>query len=658
MISNLWLSWVLGCSGGSALIPPDPEAPSEAVDPDRIFVHGGGPVVERTCEASEEAWVMRAMPLLWGRKPHGAAEVGLWASVAREHGRDVVVRAMALDPEYQEHWLDWFTDALYTARTGDKEYDSCFESPNLSTHDGQLTQFLRTTGPTGGSFGSSFNMADVIVDALVADDVSTIYQVNLFSRMNKPVVGANVSQQELEYNRRVNFGELFYRTYLGRNMVCMGCHNSEFSVTDHPDPKLDRTWQLPGLFEAALLGESAGRDVEEAYAIFRYRDVVNDSIFGGGGRAPWDMSTSCGRFESPGSLPDRDFIDQDDAYFIEAYGPGGSIYDIERDLAEGVDALQGQGLKIATDGSVAGPDAFAYLVASNIADQVWAEATGAYLTVAHHFPRNEAQMTRLKQLADVLAQSGFSLTELLVAVTADPYFNPGLPQSCESLPYGMDPVFDPWTISEEDPHRRRNGVGDAAHRLHARALLRTTHANLMWRPRGSWLGYSGGAEEDFQSAIGVFLRESAPGHNGSDFQGILSWEREYGACDRAPLSGGDAVTQLASRAVSQGATVREVVHAIKDRLTSTGLDPEEEPLIEALLGVPLDQVVRSDPALLRGLRLYCGAVLMSPGYQLVTDVAVGEIPSLALGRRDDCQRIASLVTASGTPITCDGTRLR
>lgn len=656
MVSSVLLLSVLGCSGDATVVPGG--TPPEERVPDKVFVHGGGEILDRVCEASEEAWVMRTMPLLWGRKPHGAAEVSLWTQVASEHGREAVVRAMARDPEYRAHWRDWFTDAVYTARTGDKEYEDCFERPNLSGHDGQLTEFLRTTGPTGGSFGQRFNMADVITDALVADDVSTVYQVNLFSRMNRPVVGANVSAEELEYNRRVNFGELFYRTYLGRNMVCMSCHNSEFSVTDHPDPKRDHTWQLPGYFERALLADSGGRDVDEAYAMFRYRDVVNDSFFGNGGQAPWDMSTSCGRFETPASLPGRDFLDQDDAYFIRAYGPRGSVYDVERDLAAGVDALAGQGLTIAADGVVAGPDAFAYLVASNLADQVWAEATGSGLTVAHHFPRNEGQMRRLKQFADVLAESRFSLVELLVAVTADPYFNPGLPQSCESEIYGMDPIFDPWTISEDDPHRRRNGAGDVAHRLHARSLLRTTHDNLMWQPRGAWLGYSGGAEEDFQSAIGVFLRESAPGHNGSDFQGILSWEQEYGTCTRQALPGGDFIDQLASRAVAQGATVGEAVHAIKDRLTSTALDPEEEPLIEALLGVSLDQVVQSDPALMRGLRLYCGTVLLSPGYQLVTDVAVGPIPALALGRQADCERVASLVTASGVDVTCDGTTLR
>ncbi len=55
-------------------------------------------------------------------------------------------------------------------------------------------------------------MADVIADAFVADDVSVVYQAHLFARMRRPVQGANVSAEELEYNRRVRFGEVFNTT--------------------------------------------------------------------------------------------------------------------------------------------------------------------------------------------------------------------------------------------------------------------------------------------------------------------------------------------------------------------------------------------------------------------------------------------------------------
>ena len=290
------------------------------------------------CDAGDDAWVMRAMPLIWGRKPHGAGEVRLWSQMAAEHGREAVVRAMALDPEYLDHWRDWFTDALYVARTGDKQYGECFRNPRLDNHFGALAQHLALNGPEV-SYYQQFNMADVILEGLLADNVSVIYQANLFARMNRPVQGANVSLEELEYNRRINFGEVFFNTYLGRNLDCMGCHNSEISATDHPDPAFDRTWQLPGHFEKALLGVSQGITPSEAYSVFRFIDVVRQ--FGPGFR-PWNMARACGAFSPRKSIPNDDFIDQNQTIFIDSLGAVGSVYDVERYFAQGVQELGNQ----------------------------------------------------------------------------------------------------------------------------------------------------------------------------------------------------------------------------------------------------------------------------------------------------------------------------
>ncbi len=128
----LTLLWA--CSGGGSLevppgrtepVEPAPTAPGPA--PQGQAYHrtdqGASPL---TCDAGDVAWVQRVMPLLWGRRPHGAAEVDLWVQVAAQQGREAVVRAMARDPEYRDAWLDCFADAMYVARTGDKEYARCF----------------------------------------------------------------------------------------------------------------------------------------------------------------------------------------------------------------------------------------------------------------------------------------------------------------------------------------------------------------------------------------------------------------------------------------------------------------------------------------------------------------------------------------------------
>jgi hypothetical protein len=644
-----------GCNRDDPKDEPSPEEPPVdpfAGAPDYV---PGGTILPRECDAGDAAWVARAMPLVWGRKPHGAAEVGYWAQMAEEHGREATLNAMTLDLEYYYNWFDWVTDALYVARTGDKEYSDCFEQMLLPSHDGSLTEFLRTQGPTEAEYPDRFNMADVIVDALVADDLSVVYRTYLFARMNRPTEGANVSAEELEYNRRVNFGELFYRTYLGRNLGCLVCHNSEFSTTDSDDPQFDLTWQIPGNFERALLGAPTGRSADEAYAMFRY-DGVTVGRFDSGFQ-PWNMTSACGEFEAPENLPGRDMLEQDDAYFIQQYGPSGSVYDLERHLAAGVEQLQ-DGLQVGDDGTVGGQEAFAYLLATTVASQVWATATGYDLVVAHQFPRNQGQMVRLQSFADTFSQSGFSLRELLVAVTTDPYFNPGLPSSCEALTYGLDPIFDPWTASEPDPYRRGNGASDWVHRLPARALLRSAHNNLSWVPRDAWFGgfFGGGEEEGLQSAVGVFLRESDPGHRGTDFQGLLAFETEFGTCAEDPVGASDFVDLVLQDAVAQSATVGDVVAALKDRLVSAGVVPEEQALIEDVLGRSFGEP--ADAAMEEQLRLVCGAILLSPQFQLVTDPELGSVPALARDVAADCQRVAALMTSSGVSVACEGTTLQ
>jgi hypothetical protein len=73
---------------------------------------------EATCDAGDDAWVTRAMPVLWGRRPHGAAEIAIWSDLASTYGREAVVRAMMADQEAIGWWREWMTDALYVARGG------------------------------------------------------------------------------------------------------------------------------------------------------------------------------------------------------------------------------------------------------------------------------------------------------------------------------------------------------------------------------------------------------------------------------------------------------------------------------------------------------------------------------------------------------------
>jgi hypothetical protein len=618
------------------------------------------PPLAPVCDAGSEAWVRRTMPLMWGRRPHGAAEIRYWAVAAETHGREAVVRAMARDPEYHAWWKEWFTDALEVARTGDKLHDKCFAEPKLPAHDGTLTAHLRGFAPDEARFPSNFNMADVILDGLAADDVSTMYQAHLFARMKKPVQGANVSAEELEYNRRIDFGAGFYRSYLSRDQTCLPCHNTEYSLTDHPDPALDRTWQLPGFVDRAVMTVPYGLPLDEAYSVFRTADVTRDR----GGITPWGMDAACGRFARPDEIPDEDFLGQSTGTFIETLDATGSVWDLEAMFRDGRDATSGVGMTVGADQSVDGREAFTFLVATTIADQVWQVASGERLTVAHDFPRNEAQRDRLQSLVEPFLASDFSLVELLVTVATDPWLNAGVPASCEADPYGLPPVFDPWVIDDDDVAKRGNGPGDLAHRLHARALFRSAHTNLGWRPVEFWHeAFQTTEAETLQRATGVFLRDSAPGHSGTDFQGLLAWEATYGLCEapggRPAEARPDVIDQILERADAEGLLVVDVANAVSDRLLNEPVDPEARPLVEALLGRDfLERAIASDD-FEAGVRRLCGALLLTPQAQLVIDPSpAGPTPRLTLGQGEDCVKVAGLMSDAGAPMTCDGVKLQ
>lgn len=678
------LAWLLSCG-----------APEEPVD--------RGPEV---CDAGDEAWVQRVIPLLWGRKAQGSTEVRLWAEVAREHGRDVAARAMTRSDDYVDRWQDWITDALMVARTGDRDHSACFSEPVLPDDRGELATWLATTPADGAEWPEPFNMADVLRSGLHADDVSGAWRVNLFARLARPVQGANVGPYELEESRRQAFGETFQHSYLNRDVVCLSCHNSEFSVTDAADPAEDHHWPIPGLFEQALYGSSFGIDEPTAFAVFRYADLLGGDA---AVEAPWGIDERCGRFAGPGSLTE-DLLGHE-GYFIEAFGEAGSTWDVERALDLGVTALAEDGLQVAGDGTVDGPEAFAWLVGQSVADQVWEEATGERLTISNYFSRNEDQRDRLQELTSTFVEARWSLRALLVAVVTDPYFNAGAPESCAADPYGMAPVVNPWSVSDDDALRRGNGPGDLAHRHTARTLIRSVHASLGWSQPET---FPASSDPVFvlEAALGAFLRESQPGFNGTDFQGALAFESTYGACQPPDVGGAkngcevtlgyggcascdcqgcacaldpyccdvqwdeacvelcnvdcggcggglaeeraDTVDRLLEEAAARGLLVRDVVEALKDHLIADGaLEAEEEALVASLLGGPLDRPVGEAADLAANLRVYCGVLLLSPDYFLALDPGpAGVAPAIVLDAAVICASARALLALEGVELSC------
>ncbi len=117
-------------------------------------------------------------------------------------------------------------------------------------------------------------MLDLARSAVALDDLTPVYRAQLFPLVSLPITAANVPDIEAELARREDFGSTFDATYLHRDIVCLGCHNSERSVTDSTDPARDRHWPLDGNVDLALYGMAAGEAPAVAHAMFRVDGFV------------------------------------------------------------------------------------------------------------------------------------------------------------------------------------------------------------------------------------------------------------------------------------------------------------------------------------------------------------------------------------------------
>ena len=628
----LWPLMWLACRGDEVPAPPRPPSP----------------VDEEVCDAGDAMFVERAIELVQRRRPRGTAEVAAWVQALRDHDRADVVAAMASSPALVDGWSDTVLDLLLVDRVGDQGHQACFGAPLRPTADGRLAAHLRAHGPEV-PFGEAFNGADVVRDALAADDLSLAYRVWLLAQMSRRLPPCDAQTDELnEAQARRDIGVAFFDAYLHRPVDCMGCHNSAFAVTDHSDPELDHHWPMEGRFEAALLGTDAGpQQPDEAYAVFRVRDVTE----GADRFRPWGWDPACGELSNLEGVTE-DMIERHTSVFIDELGPSASAFTVERYLAQGVDDLAAGGLAPWSDGTVAGPEAFAYLVAANIGDQVFADVAGARLTLANGFPRTEAQRDRLQTLADTMAQR-FSLVDLLQAVAADPVFNAGSPAACDDAPYGLPPLVAPWSEEEEDPVRRGNGPGDLVHRRAPRVLLRSVYDLLEW-PLPSDFAPVDDVEALF-TGVGAYRRDEVPGYRTVDMTSLLTLE---GALQRCTVPAGeaprpDAIDRLV--AAASGHTVEQAVVALKDRLLlEPRLDETEAPLVEAVVGLSLASEITDPVALDEGLRALCSVWITSAPFQLRTDHDAGLPPPAfdPLGQ-GACAEVAERMAAIGADVRCE-----
>ncbi len=612
------------------------------------------------CAGDPASFVRQSFLALDGRRPKSQAEVDVYvdlykaADAAGRDPKDAVAQAIMAEPEFGERWVDVAMDAMMVQRSDIQTEQSCWDTGLRSgTPTAALATKIRDQPATGAGDGSQWAMIDLARSSVVLDDLTPIYRAQIFSMVSHPIPAANVGPVEAELARRADFGTTFDAGFLHRNTVCLGCHNSERSVTDNDDPALDRFWPVPGLPEKGVYGVSTGVDPDRAHAAFRVDSFVG--VQGAHGH-PWGWTAACGEFTSPTSVPTD--LAGIDGKLASLTGMRLTAYDLEAAMGRGFAALRGNMPPLQPDGSIADPDtALAWLITLKITEDIWKQATGTSLTIANYFPRNKASSDLLYALATRFTTSGYSLKALLSAIVATDYFNRKPPEAgCGSSPYTYPNVFDPWVISDPDMAKRLNGPGDAVTAIDARTLVSATSAALGWGPpphasrfpdygepgcdadttcsqlQGDCNSFGacctsyaaacqGGGlmpsvELPFERGVGMFLRNSERGFRGLDFQARLMWENRYGTCAKPAWVTSDFIDALVSAGAADAtATAADVVSALKDRLIGEpAIDPGAETTAAAALvgdlGGPASGVTASQ------VRQLCGSLVESPQFLL------------------------------------------
>jgi len=580
-------------------------------------------------DAGELAWARQVIPALLGRRAESFFEVKALADLADAIGRKAAARRLidANREAFTEHWFDLLSDEMRVQRTPNNPALSqapCFGDALPKASDplvtsGDLARFVH-----GSTFGTQtgpapFNMAALVRSAIALDNLAPIYRGYVYALAARPPTGNQISEQ----NKRDELGILFSEALLNRNLNCVTCHNGAFSTTG-PSSGWNRHFPLFGRLEEAANLLSAGP--ESFHAVFR-----TDLVDGPAAKAPFGM-VGCGRFSDPEFI--KDDPEGKSARIFGIAGPRASVWQLEHSLARGVWGIDLFGVHLfrAPDGRILDQDiAFAYMVATNVVDRVWADVMGYPLTIATGFQRTPQQRELHRWLVDdiflannfLAKRPSWSLRNLLVEIVASPYFNRQPPRA-SGRTYDLPPVFEPWTLADpregaaSTPATRNNSVGDGVHRHLVGTLVRAAEHAL------GWPSTQGFAPNPFEVAVGKYEASTQAGTRGSSFIGLIEWETRLGSCQPPAGAARDFVRKLAEQAwaddFSAGVTLRMLVWSLQDRLISDARFPKEmEPALEAHFGIKIDDRVGdlgSIDAIEAKLRGLCGVLLSSPQFQL------------------------------------------
>lgn len=654
------------------------------------------------CDAGDEAFVKRLIPLVHGRKPESIREVRLLVSIIEQldmkgvDGRRAVAMGMLRGDAYLDRYKDYLYEELRVNLSGDRRNETCYDLQGDEAASADLAAWIRDNPVTAQYPGELFWMPDVTFSALRLDDMSPLLRAETFARLSAPFIAGNVTDAELEDMRVAHYGRLFESTMLGRTTDCLECHRAEFSVTDSAEAAFDRHYPLPGYLELGAYGpDAAEASQHRSYAIFRYQgfaegqvDTLVNGGVSGGNITPFGLGYSCGGID----LSPNDSLLGWDGYLMGDYAVDDTLVALDAQMRTGFDSLRNGGLDIAGDQSVDPAAAGAYLMSMHMANRMWTHALGFPLQVANGFPRNADQRDILEALTDGFVATEFSLRNLIADIATHPYFNQSPPDTCSaSTPYNMPMVFEPFARESSDPSMQANGVGDTVHRYGARVLLDSIAQSMWWNKPDVFgpetdeipgaFGEPGGcganmpdvpcvdAPEDATVLrdVGAFLSDSDSGFNGTDLLVMLRLENDFGqgtdpglhgACTGplgATCANADWLTQLIDAAEGNPETLMyDVAAAVKDRMITDPAIAEgaETAALETLMGVSLSDAV-SDVgagAAEQGARRLAGMLTNTPQFMLAgvpsPDIDPADDPVLVVpgtSTQDLCEYLAPLI---------------
>jgi hypothetical protein len=564
-------------------------------------------------EASDEAFVRRAVPTLLGRQPLASSEVYGLLEILKASSRSRLVDVIMNRPEFADYWASVLIEDLKPELAGINTavmlpHPDCVTKELLTTAGARKAAATWVAGNTPGSpfllsgMPTAFSVRDLVKGAVLNDHLHPIYPA---------WIAMLTSTQGL---KSYEIAAVAMDTLLNRNETCMACHDSLGSPTEQLDggpgnpnrfyPHTDKDGNVIDL-EGSILGFTThGR--RSFYSDLSGFFALDAAVYPVPLSPPAPRPPSAwGLYCSKGLGPDAS--NPTPSSFASHTGTGQGTGTLVAALKSGVQKLAaGPPTVDPITGLTDSEAAFAYMVASNVVDNVFEEVTGSRLTLVHGFSRTVDQrflhaMLTAAFLGDDLTTAAlegggaWSLRSLLKAMLLNNnLFNRNAPaSSAYAAKYQLPMIANPWVLNggpADSVHGvDANGQGDLVNHRSAAALFFSTSKSIGETSAfASFAGAAGSLYPTFDAAgeLGAYVSSSQPANRTVNLNTVLAWS------DRPAPSAGTWATRLDAvlqsswvGGVSNRYRYNDLAIAVKDRvLAQPTLTASEGDLVRQMLG--------------------------------------------------------------------------